>query len=135
MSPTLFQMAVNNPKPLPPTVLGEGLTFPGWGLFLLVGEVGLISAGGTKVPSKSLEYMLLNRAFPWCFAADGGCTNIPEDEMCLLFIALADFTLSFVISWTSTSGPGGVSLAFAECDLGLLSRVLGLLLNSDILPS
>ena len=95
-----------------------------------------MSAGGTKLPSKSLEYMVVNLALPPGPLApeplEGGLgRNIPEEETCLLLIALADLALSFASLAASSSfmligGSGGVSLAFAERDLGLPSRVLGL---------
>ena len=96
-------------------------TLVGCGLFLLVGEVGLMSAGGTKVPSKSVEYIVVNLAlFP--LNLEGGRTNKPVEEVCLLLIALADLALSFACFMISSSklGSGGVSLAFAERDRGLL---------------
>ena len=68
-------------------------------MFLLVGEVGLISAGGTKVPSKSLLYMEVNLLKLEGADLEGGLmslTNTPAEEVCLFLIALADLTLSFV---------------------------------------
>ena len=70
--------------------------------------------------------------------------NIPEEEMCLLLMALADLALSLasleIISFSMMGGSGGVSLALADCDLGLPSRVpglpsrvLGLLLGSAMM--
>lgn len=108
--------------------------------------MGLISAGGTKEPSKSCEYMLLNLPLPLVpLGADlegGRGTNMPEEEVCLLLMALADLALSWaslkIVSPLIVSvGPeGGVSLAFADLDLGLLlSRVLGLFAGSAILTS
>lgn len=77
--------------------------------------------------------MVVNLALPpGPLDLDGGLgRNIPEEEMCLLLMALADLALSLasleIISiCRSRGGPGGVSLALADLDLGLLSRVLGL---------
>ncbi len=97
--------------------------------------MGLISAGGTKEPSKSLEYMVVNLALaPGPLAPEdlegGFGTNIPAEDICLFLMALADLDLSLaslvISNFMLMGGSGGVSLAFAECDLGLPSRVLGL---------
>jgi hypothetical protein len=106
------------------------LTFPGWGLFLLVGEVGLIAAGGAKVPSKSLEYMLVNRFWPDPADLERGRANTAAVDVCLPLIALADLTLSSTISpflRGGSDGGTGVSLALAEWTRNrLFSPVLGL---------
>ena len=76
--------------------------------------------------------MLVNLALPpGPLDLEGGFgRNMPAEEMCLLLMALADLALSFaslaISILISTGGSGGVSLAFADCDLGLPSRVLGL---------
>lgn len=80
--------------------------------------------------------MLVNLAFPPGPLApedlDGGLgMNIPEEEMCLFLMALADLDLSLaslviISAFNMMGGSGGVSLALAECDLGLPLRVLGL---------
>ena len=84
--------------------------------------MGLGSAGGTKVPSKSLEYMLVN------LPLEEGPGNIFADALCLSLMFLADLALSLasltVYCRSAAASPGsGVSLALAEP--ARLSRVLG----------
>ena len=98
-------------------------------MFLLVGEVGRGSAGGTKVPSKSVEYIVVNLPLPEAFG------NILPEALCLFFMFMADFALSLaslmMYSLSAASKEeSGVSLALAE--LTLLSRVLGRFAGSAI---
>ena len=89
-----------------------------------------MGAGGTKVPSKSLEYMLVNLLKVGADLDGGLSTNTPAEDVCLFLIALADLTLSLASCSRCSGGPPGggtgVSLALAECDRGRFSRVLGL---------
>lgn len=113
-------------------------TFAGWGLFLLVGDVGLGSGGAAKEPSKSVEYMDVNLSL-LAFEL-GRAGNTFEDAVCFPRMTFADLALSRA-SFTSASlsasiaivsGPGGISLALAERDRGL-SRVLGRRVNSAMI--
>ena len=106
------------------------LTFAGWGLFLLVGDVGLSSEGDIKDPSKSVEYIEVKRSLQTLELGRTGNTFV--EVVCFPLMILADLALSFA-SLTSASrltnsallpGPGGVSRALAERDRGL-SLVLG----------
>lgn len=86
------------------------------------------------MPSKSLEYMLVKRLRECPADLEGGRTNTASDEVCLLFICLADFTLSLDVSWLRVllrGAPSGANLALAERDRGLFS--LGLSMISGFL--
>ena len=112
-------------------------TFAGCGLFLLVGEVGLSSGAGVNEPSKSDEYMVVNRSL---FALElGRAGNTLDDAVCFPRMIFADLALSrasfattsLSVNIATVSGPGGVNLAFAERDRGL-SRVPGRCFKSAI---
>ncbi len=83
-----------------------------------MGEVGLISAGGTKVPSKSLEYMLVNLLEGAGADREAGLASTWAVEVCLFFIALADLTLSVSLAmspiWATSGGTGGTRRALAD---------------------
>ena len=88
-------------------------------------------------PSKSVEYIVLNRSL---FALElGRAGNNFVDVVCFPRMIFADLALSrasFITaslsaSTVTLSGPGGVNLALAERDRGL-SRVLGRCFESAI---
>ena len=83
-----------------------------------MGEVGLSSAAGAKVPSKSFEYIVENRSF----ARELGRGNTLPEALCLSLMALAD-------AWASLAGLEGasdfvgVSRAFADFTLRGLADI------------
>lgn len=91
-----------------------------------------------KEPSKSVEYMLVNRSL---FALEpmGRPGNTLDDAVCFPRITFADLALSRASFTTASlsensatvSGPGGVNLALAERERGL-SRVPGRCFKSAI---
>ena len=124
----------------PPPPYHAHSTFAGWGLFLLVGEVGLSSGGCVNDPSKSVEYMLVNRSL---LALElGRAGNTLDDPVCFPRMILADLALSRASFTTASlsasrdivSGPGGVNLAFAERERGL-SLVPGRCFNSAMITT
>lgn len=98
-------------------------------MFLRVGEVGLGSAGGVNVPSKSVEYIEVNLLFPEALG------NTLAEALCLSLMFLADFALSRAslrinsLSAAKSETSGDI---FAFADFTLLSRVLGLFTGSAI---